>query len=482
MPERKTAKPDDLEHDQKRPNRARRAILTGSAVGLAAMAGSTLGRAKPASAQTTTQPVVELQPSGGDDTANIQAAIDQLHDAGTGGTVLLGPGTFNISSTITVYAESTTGKYAAFPVDLRGSYGATVISLVSSWTPGMSAIYCHRSIPWNQEQNSQPNSLTLASSIRDLIIEGSAPSENNVTAVGLDLGDGWGMQVQDVMIRDFYTKNPQTSFAVPATAGSQSIGFWFNNNLLWTEKSRFILHTINCDRHVVVDTENTTSGNTSHEYNDWDLYMYVLGNGHTASGEGQVGMTWANGSFQGSGRLFIRGNCGGGAATGAVAKLIEVGLGSNEGASGYGYSQMYNVEFDVVVESNASPDNGNPEFLVMHKAENKVGGFGQVVAQYSGWGVSSLGGGTFAVAGKVSGDSVLTTPPSFSLPDSGDSGATYNGIDCMAWIKGGSVTTVTLNGTSLPTSEPISFFLRDKSVLSMTYSGTPAITLAGLGV
>jgi hypothetical protein len=480
VPERKIANPDDLDQDQKHPNRARRAILTGGAVGLAAVAGSTLGRVQPASAQSTTQPVVELLPSGGDDTGNIQAAINQLHNAGTGGTVLLGPGTFNISETITVYAESTTGPFAAFPVDLRGSYGATVISLASTWTPGMSAIYCHRSILWNQDQNSQPNSLTLASSIRDLIIEGSAPSAKNVTAVGLDLGDGWGMQVQDVMIRDFYTSNKQASFAVPATASSQSIGFWFNNNLLWTEKSRFIVHTVNCDRHVVVDTENTTSGNTSHEYNDWDLYMYVLGNGHTVSGDGQVGMTWANGSFQGSGRLFIRGNCGGGGSGDTeVAKLIEVGLGSNEGASGYGYSQLYNVEYDVVVETNAT--SGNPQFLVMHNPENKVAGFGQVVAQYSGWDPSSLGGGTFAVAGKVSGDSVLTTPPSFSLAGSGDD-ATYDGIDCMAWITGGSVSAITLNGTSLPTSEPISFFLRDKSVLNVTYSGSPAITLAGLGV
>lgn len=481
MPERKITNPDSLDPDQKHPHRARRAILTGGAVGLAAVAGSTLGLAQPASAQGTTQPVVELLPSGGDDTANIQAAIDGLHNAGTGGTVLLAPGTFNISSTITVYAESTTGNYAAFPVSLRGSYGATVISLVSTWPAGTSAIYCHRSIPWSSKQNSQPSSLTLASSIRDLVIEGSLPSAANRTAVGLDLGDGWGMEVLDVMIRDFYTTNLQTAFAVPATSTSQSIGFWFNNNLQWTEKSRFIIHTVNCDRHVVVDTENTTSGNTSHEYNDLDLYMYVLGNGHTASGDGQVGMTWANGSFQGGGSLFIRGNCGGGATMGAVAKLIEVGLGSNEGASGYGYSQLYNVEYDLVVETNANPTSGNPQFLVMHNTGNKVAGFGQVVAQYSGWADSDLGGGTFAVAGKVSGDPVLTTPPSFSLAGSGND-ATYNGIDCMAWIKGGSVTAVTLNGTSLPTSEPISFFLRDKSVLNVTYTGSPSITLAGLGV
>lgn len=84
MPTRKIANPDGPDQGQKQPSRPRRAILTGGAVGLAAVAGSTFGRAQPASAQGNTQPVVELlpanpaDPSGATDAANIKEAFSLL--------------------------------------------------------------------------------------------------------------------------------------------------------------------------------------------------------------------------------------------------------------------------------------------------------------------------------------------------------------------------------------------------------------------
>lgn len=48
---------------ENRPNPARRTLLTGGAVGLAAVAGATLGGAQPAAAQTT-QNVTQILPSG----------------------------------------------------------------------------------------------------------------------------------------------------------------------------------------------------------------------------------------------------------------------------------------------------------------------------------------------------------------------------------------------------------------------------------
>jgi hypothetical protein len=61
---RKSANPGDQDQDQKQPSRARRAILTGGAVTLAAAAGTTLGRAQPASAQSGLPGVATISPSG----------------------------------------------------------------------------------------------------------------------------------------------------------------------------------------------------------------------------------------------------------------------------------------------------------------------------------------------------------------------------------------------------------------------------------
>src|SRR5262245_61011587 len=75
--------------------------------------------------------VVTVNPSSGDDTATIQAAIDSVsqrtpNSAGIRGAVLLGPGTFDISGTLSI---------AASGVVLRGSgsgSGGTVLNLTVS--------------------------------------------------------------------------------------------------------------------------------------------------------------------------------------------------------------------------------------------------------------------------------------------------------------------------------------------------------------
>ena len=85
------------------PNPARRALLTGGAVGLAAVAGATLGGAQPASAQTQIQDVTWITPANppnaNTDTTNIQNALDS-------GVALLAPGTFLINQTLTVPVQS----------------------------------------------------------------------------------------------------------------------------------------------------------------------------------------------------------------------------------------------------------------------------------------------------------------------------------------------------------------------------------------
>ena len=96
MPERKITSRDALDQEHTHPSRARRALLTGGALSLAAVAGSALGGAEPASAAT--ENVTALEPSGGDDTKAINTALSNA--ATPGGIVVLAGGTFTISSSI----------------------------------------------------------------------------------------------------------------------------------------------------------------------------------------------------------------------------------------------------------------------------------------------------------------------------------------------------------------------------------------------
>src|SRR5689334_673102 len=75
MPARKIANRDASDQELTHPNRARRAVLTGGALSLAAVAGGTLGRPQSASANTT-QPVTAILPSGDTSGAADAAAIN----------------------------------------------------------------------------------------------------------------------------------------------------------------------------------------------------------------------------------------------------------------------------------------------------------------------------------------------------------------------------------------------------------------------
>lgn len=432
------------------------------------------------------QPIIQGLPDGslcvaplpaafaGDDAQQINAAILQAGGAqGYGGLVRLGPWAYVINSTIvlppqmTGTAFSTNAGYnrGQGPVSLHGIYGATVLNLGPAC---FTAIYCHRSDWWNPQQNSQPNPMLLGSSIRDIMIDATNNTAGGV--IGIDMGDMWGGQVTGVLIRNFYS------------AAGTSIGFYKVNRLEWSEKWFIQLHTINCDNHVVVDMVGAVNGQVSHEYCDWDLYMYMLGASGTLSGNGQNGMTWLNGAFQGSGMIRIRGNHGGGGA-GTPGYVIKFGGGANDGLNG-NWAQAYNVEWDVVVESNAA-SNG-PMLLVLNGANNQMKGHGQVVAQFGGWVNSVLNGGTFAVSGRVNNDPGLLAVPTLTVAASG-SHFTYSGIDIALYLTGlggATITNVKINGNSIgwnPAAPCLLGYLTDGCTVQFNYSGgTPLI--AGLPI
>jgi hypothetical protein len=133
VPERKITSRDALGQEHTRPSRARRALLTGGALSLAAVAGSALGGAQPASANST-ENVIALEPSGGDDTKAINTALTTA--ATSGGIVVLAGGTFNISSSIIPQGG----------VLLLGEKG-TVIQAASGMTEHMISVATHTTTP-----------------------------------------------------------------------------------------------------------------------------------------------------------------------------------------------------------------------------------------------------------------------------------------------------------------------------------------------
>jgi len=229
--------------------------------------------------------------TGVKDATAINNAATLLNTNGTGGTVFLGPGDFYISTQITLpqpsgAAGALDGLYA---VSLRGTRGTVIHQL------GATGIFMHRAAGYNNQNNS-PNPMARQGSITDIVLDGaSAPAG----AVGMDVGDGWGYQV-DACIRNFDS--------------SGAIAFYQANRHFWTEKGNFRLDIINCANGVVVDCL-VYAGDCSHEYTDWDLRFYLLGAGATATGGGQNGIIYTNGSYNGGGKLRMRGNHGGGYPT-----------------------------------------------------------------------------------------------------------------------------------------------------------------------
>jgi hypothetical protein len=112
-----------------------------------------------------------VKPSGGDDTANIQTAIDQI--SSTGGAVLLAPGIFSCSNTINISASS---------VVLRGS-GTEKTTIKLTGTP-------HNAITIKPERTSRPTEELRTKIAGDYVPSGSTK---------LDVEDGSGFAVGDTI-------------------------------------------------------------------------------------------------------------------------------------------------------------------------------------------------------------------------------------------------------------------------------------------
>jgi hypothetical protein len=227
---------------------ARRAVLTGGALGLAAVAGSTLGGAEPANAAIGGGPIW-ISPLGGgqDDTSAIQNILNQPG----GGILGLSAGTFNITS-VTVPAQTTSGTGGGSGWSVIGCGSATAVNVSGTGT-GFSL---HRQFGYGAQFGLPAQHTT--SFMRNFVIDGTNASPG---AVGVDVGDGWGYDIDLVIV----------NFSQPG-----SIGLRLNNKVFWTEKGRFTAQPMNNDTAAVIDS---VGGDISHEYNFFDFNMVHVGGG-----------------------------------------------------------------------------------------------------------------------------------------------------------------------------------------------------------
>ena len=346
---------------ESRPNPVRRTLLTGGAVGLAAMAGAALGGAQPASAGTG--PVNWLTPTGdpAKDGPAIQGALNSA------GFALLAPDLVNnnqyaINTVINIPHKATlSGIGAETRVMCTGNAGFFMHDMTGGGN--------------DRTQNS-------SGCIRDLIIDGTNASQY---AIGLNIGDGWGYRLDHVFVENF-----TAPFAT---------GILINNLNYFTEKMvATSVHVRNCSTHVWL--VKGSGGQNSFEYNDLAFYF--------AMQPGQNGFVITNGAYMAGGSLMIRGNAYSQSTTAAQGYVITLGEGGGDG------SFINSCRLDVVVELDnyAGGNSYTPGTINFADSSNVMSNvYGTLGFRDPHWTLSTLipGAGQLAFRGILYGDTVLTS-------------------------------------------------------------------------
>lgn len=413
-------------------NRGRRALLTGGALSLAAVAGNSLVGAQAASA-TQTQPVTAIlpstDPSGNEDLANITNAFNALPtilDPDTNlqykvGSVLLGPGDFYVNAPIVKPPKA----------DLIGSGPGTVIFVVGGTsTTGVTGISCHHGVTPGQVRH-----FTKSGTIANLVVDGTGAGAGGI---GVDVGDGWGHRLDHVWINNF--------------TGTGAIGLSVCNQFFWTEKLQA--------RHVTL-VNNTTavqhwlSGTSaqSQEYQDVEYYLWME---PQQNGIVVQGVKW-NGSMR------VRGNVLKGTASGNAVITLKAD------PAGAGNAAMHGF-FDISTEVNNGTGAVNPASITF--ADGNQGPFaGTGYLRFTGGQTNAAVGQIqfrgMVVEGNQSLQAVLT--PAF--PGSGPANAiTNNQNDANVYITGSNITQIQVNGiiTGVTSGQ---VFLPAGGTISVTYTG-----------
>lgn len=318
---------------QNQPSPARRALLTGGAVGLAAIAGATLGRSQPASAQTDLQQVNQITAStdttGETDTNNINSAL------ATYGFAWLTEGQFYIK-------EQTSGQ-PAITVPHNGALWGTGANTVLNYIGTSTCIYFHDTT----KSDGSHDQLNPTGVLRDLIVDGTGATgtPTNDVIIGIDCGDGWGGRIDHVYVDNF--ANTAGSLGTLTTGVvTGSIGWYINNQYYFTEKWRFSsCHARGSANNVVMDS-TVGANDVSHGYNYFDFHFHTVA--------GQYGLIVKSGVNVYHSQVFLRGNNDASTSqTSAVISLI--------GSDGSGdYSQIVQSHINWAFETNNGSDGPVP--------------------------------------------------------------------------------------------------------------------------
>jgi hypothetical protein len=354
--------------------------------------------------------------SGVTDAANLAAANNALAN---GGLIQLGPGQFFVNAAgvgnagFAPSAQTTAtvngNTFGGNPVSVRGCGAVTVINVVGSCI-GLSY---HRTAGYGGQFGlpAQPH----VGFIKDLTID---LTNAGVGATGLDVGDGWGhdvdVSVQNGTLTQSYTAThaspcvftvttapangfatilsgtvptgftagqlyyvvarTSTTFELSAVPGGTAINstttgsgthtatipFRITNRVFWTEKGRFRIQSANNSIAGIMDT--LVPGNDiSHEYCDWDFTIFCASN--------QQGIVISGGANVNGRCLHIQGNMANSSSltatpTNNIAMLTLSGTDGPGGPPPNQGSRLYSTTLRTKVESNQGdgPVSGAPPY------------------------------------------------------------------------------------------------------------------------
>jgi hypothetical protein len=378
-----------------RPAPARRALLTGGAVGLAAMAGATLGRVQPASAASDLADVQWIVPSGvaATDTSNINNQLSTV------GVAWLAPGQFYIQEekagtpAITVPPQGMLIGSGAGQTNPDATVG-TVLNYIGAST----CIYFHDTTK-GDGSNDQLNRMGI---MRDFAVDGT----NAVTTglvIGIDCGDGWGGRIDHVYVDNF--SGTAGTIGTSGTGGTGqvngSIGWYINNEYYFTEKWNFTnCHARGNTNNIVMDS-TVGVNDISHGYNYFDFHMHTVVGAH--------GLVIKSGVNVYHSQLFLRGNND--AATGTTAPVISL-IGSDTSGGGTDYSQIVQSHINICFETN-SGSNGpvSIHFASPSSTGNQIVNCYGIISMTGAYQSANAATGCFSFGGvlQVSNDTTLSS-------------------------------------------------------------------------
>jgi hypothetical protein len=466
--------------------------------------------------------------SGVTDSANLTAANNALPN---GGLIQLGPGQFYVTAAgvgnngFAPAAQTTAtvngNTFGGNPVSVKGCGPVTVINVVGS----CNGLFYHRTGGYGGQFGlpAQPH----VGYIKDLTID---LTNAGVGACGLDVGDGWGhdvdVTVQNGTLTQAYTathaspcvftvttspangfpiilsgtvpggftagqlyyvvSRTGTTFQLSAVPGGTAINstttgngthtatvpFRIVNRIFWTEKGRFRIQSANNSIAGVLDTLVPASDH-SHEYCDWDFTIFCASN--------QQGIVCSGGININGRCMHIQGNMANSSSLTATP-TNNIAMLTLSGTDGVGDgTRLYSTTLRTKVEGNQGdgPVSGAPPYGLFSDGNGYIKETdGRIAHSLTN---SVWNGGEFSFSGVIVGDPNLsqlnpgspgsssTITGSAAWPGFGVAQQNY-GPDALVCVSGGGTTGVSISAQATGLSAG-AFFVKAGSSITVNGAG-----------